>query len=194
MIIPANYAQANIRFTGTNLPTGAEITLGFNTELYAGPAYNAALAVLQEFQAANIRAQISPEVTIDSCLFKKGPNDTGESAVYSSPLAGTAASTAAGPQVAWLVRKVTGFGGRTGRGRFYIPGMSEAVCGVGGLVGANQRALLDTALGTFRTNLNALGLVPTLLHGSGSPVQTPMPITAFVVDTRAATQRRRLRR
>ena len=194
MIIPAGFAQANIRFTGSNLPSGAEITIGFEVVGPGGSAFSAAQTVLQEFQSANIRAQISPEVTIDSCLFKKGPNSTGEAAVYTGGVPGTAASTAAGPQVAWLVRKVTNFGGRTGRGRLYIPGMSEAVCGTGGVVGNTQRLALQNALETFRTNLNAVGLVATLLHGAASPVPSPMPIVSYQVDTRAATQRRRLRR
>jgi hypothetical protein len=194
VIIPVNYAQVNIKFTGIALPTGAEVTLGINRELYTGTPADLAQKVLVYFQSAAIRAQISSEVTINSCLAKFGPNSTGPAAEYTAPLAGTGAAAGSTPQVSWLARKNTGFGGRTGRGRMYIPGLPEPLTFSSGTIIAANVTSMTTALEAFRASLVADGCVPTLLHAPLSPVQVPMPITSFSVDNRAATQRRRLRR
>jgi enamine deaminase RidA (YjgF/YER057c/UK114 family) len=194
MIIPELHAQANIRFTGLALPTGAEITLGLNKELWSQDATAAAVQVLEKFQSTAIRAVISSSVTIDSCKVKFGPNATGPEGTTTNPLPGTASGSTSGPGVAFLVRKVTGFGGRTGRGRFYIPGVTETTHLEGGGIAATAVSQVNTALEAFRTALIAIGLVPTLLHSANSPVTLPRPITGFVTDSKTATQRRRLRR
>ncbi len=194
MIIPVNYAQANIVLSGAALPSKAEITLGLNKELYGGTPAAAANEVRTAFQAAAIRALLTAEVSIESVLVKYGPNDTGAAGESSGALAGTGAGTTVSPNVALLVKKNTGFGGRTGRGRFYIPGIPESHISGSGTILASAVTSWTTALEAFRTTLVSLGLVPTLLHGAASPVQTPMPITSFTVDATGATQRRRMRR
>ena len=194
MIIPPEYAQANIKFTGTGAPSGAEITLGLNRELYASNAAGAAYDVLIAFQAAAIRARLANSVTIAKCLVKFGPNNTGPAAEHSSPLAGTNGGAGTSPGVAFLARKNTGFGGRTGRGRLYIPGVPEGEVDTSGNIGGAIVTSWNTALEAFRTTLISLGLVPTLLHAAGSPIQVPMPITSFTMDGTVATQRRRQRR
>jgi hypothetical protein len=141
-----------------------------------------------------MRAVISSSYTIDSCLVKYGPNATGEAGVYSNPLAGTAAATSAGPNTSYLVRKNTGFGGRTGRGRLYLPGVTDTAYLEGGAILAATVTAVTNAFEALRTSLISVGIVPTLLHAPGSPVTLPRPITSFSCDSRAATQRRRLRR
>jgi len=193
LLIPALHAQANIRFVGTAAPSGAEITLGLNHELYTGDARDAAQSVLVNFQSTAIRALINTALTIQMCEVKFGPNATGQAGIYSNPLGGTAGSTAVSPAVSMLIRKQTGFGGRTGRGRMYFPGAGEPNVDAGGNVLSAHVAAWNSALEAMRSVLISLGLVPTLLHGAGSPVQVPMPITSFGTDNRVATQRRRLR-
>lgn len=193
MEIPVNYAQANLRFTGTAVPTGAELTLGLNIELYSGSASDAAMDVA--VAAANIMtAQIVPTVAITSVLVKFGPNSTGESGEYTANIPGTGSGAAVSPNTAILIGKQTGFGGRTGRGRCYQPGIREALVDDSGLIDSGSTSSLQTAWDDFRTDLIAAALIPTLLHGPDSPISVPMPITSFVVSNKVATQRRRLRR
>ncbi len=194
MIIPDGYAQINIRFTGTGAPTGAEITCGVNLDIFPGTPADLAQKALVYFQSAAIRARLSSEVTISSCVAKYGPNATGPSAEFTLPVAGTGPSAASSPNTAWLVRKNTGFGGRTGRGRWYIPGIVDGSVFSNGVIIGGEVTLMTTALEAWRTSMTTDGVVPTLLHGAASPVQVPMPITSFVTDFKVATQRRRLRR
>jgi hypothetical protein len=119
---------------------------------------------------------------------------TGPSALVSSNIQGTGGSNGISSNVSYLVRKVTALGGRAGRGRMYLPGPTEAdVNEAGAILGARVTSL-QAALNDFLTQMVADGDGPVLLHGVGSPISTPTPITSFSLDTRAATQRRRLRR
>ena len=194
MIIPVLHAQANIRFTGIAIPTGAEITLGLNHELFNGDATAAAVQVLQYWTSPSIRALISSSVSIESAKVKFGPNATGQEGFHSNPIAGTGTAQTAGPGIAYLARKNTGFGGRTGRGRLYIPGVTETAHLEGGMITAATVTSWNTSLETMRAGLISVGLVPTLLHAAGSPVTLPRPIVSFTMDAKTATQRRRLRR
>jgi hypothetical protein len=194
VIIPVNYAQANIRMTGAAVPSGAEITMGFNKELYGGTPAAAANEIRTAFGSSAIRALLTVALNIESVLVKYGPNDTGPAGESTGVLVGTAAGTAVSPNVAVLIKKNTGFGGRTGRGRFYIPGIPEAHINESGAILPSAITSWGSALEAFRTVLVSLGLVPTLLHAPLSPVQVPMPITSFTVDGTGATQRRRMRR
>jgi len=194
VIIPANYAQANVHFTGGGAPTGAEVTLGLNVELFVDTPAALAALVLNLFQSAAIRQRMSGDIVIASCSVKYGPNATGPSAEVANPQPGTNQGPVVSPNTTFLIRKLTGFGGRTGRGRMYLPGPAEGQVDAGGLLDAGVRGGLDAAMEDLRNGLVQAGAVPTLLHGAGSPIQVPMPITSFNVDARVATQRRRLRR
>ncbi len=194
MIIPPEYLQANILFTGIGAPTGAEVTLGFNRELWGGSAKLAAQNIREQWQTTAMRALFGAGVNVAGVMVKFGPNATGPSAEDLAPLSGTASGATASPNVTYLIRKNTGFGGRTGRGRMYLPGVVEGAVNEGGAITAAQVTSMTNALEAMRTALIAIGLVPTLLHGAASPVQVPMPITSFTPDTVAATQRRRMRR
>lgn len=194
MIIPVNFAQANLRFTGLAAPSGAEITLGLDVELYAGSAADAAEDVAIAWASTDICDHQTTTIALTNVLVKFGPNATGMSGEYPANVPGTTGAAATPPNTAMLVQKVTGFGGRTGRGRFYIPGMSEGQVDSDGTWSPTWVTGMQTALEVFRTNLLTAGLVPVLLHGPDSPVGAPMPITSFAVSSTAATQRRRLRR
>lgn len=98
----------------------------------------------------------------------------------------------AAPQCAFLVRKLTALGGRKGRGRSYLPGVSEASLDDNGLY-VGQVASDPTVLTDFWPDLlTYLNLGPAvLLHDD--PLDDPNEITAFVLDQKVATQRNRLR-
>jgi hypothetical protein len=193
MIIPSNYAQVNYRFRGQAAPQGAEVTLGLNVDIYPGTPADAADDCYDAWNTT-IRLVQANVIELNEVLVKFGPNNVGPSAARGSATAGAVSATSEVPNVAVLVQKTTGFGGRSGRGRFYWPGGRESLFDTSGTVDPTQYAAWQTQFNAFYNALVTAGLVPTLLHSAGAPISTPLPITSFLVSGTAATQRRRLRR
>lgn len=195
MLIPVDYAQANIVFTGVNLPEGAETTLGLNIEVWTGttPA-DLADCVVNAWVDALMPGMFVDEMVLSAVNVKFGPNDTGADGGGTYSVVGGDGGSAVPPNTSLLVKKQTGFGGRTGRGRMFIPGLPETQVTDAGTVSSTWVSDLTTRLEDFRTSTEWFGAVPTLLHSPDSPVLVPMPIVALVPDNKVATQRRRLRR
>lgn len=100
------------------------------------------------------------------------------------------------PNTAVLVRKNTGVGGRSQRGRMYIPGYrAESVFSYGVIDPTNVLSLQGAITDVFE-NFVGLGApwgVPVLLHTTDAPDTTPTELVSLTVEARLATQRRRLR-
>lgn len=192
MLIPAGYAQVNFIHSGVGAPLGAQWTLGLNVDDFVGTASEAATAIGIDWQSAGMDDAMSASVTLDSILVKFGPNATGPSALVSVGVAGSQPASGS-PAVSLLVQKVTSFGGRQGRGRCYIPGVSESLIDPSGVIAGGLVSTAQAALDDFFDKLTADELVPVLLHAEGSPVSTPYHMDGFVVAGLAATQRRRIR-
>jgi hypothetical protein len=100
-------------------------------------------------------------------------------------------TSAAPPQVTYLLQKITGFAGRKNRGRMYLPGVSETHVGPNGqITGAKLTELAGlaaAALSNWATN----GAELVILHTD--PADTPRPVVELSPSTLSATQRRRLR-
>lgn len=117
-----------------------------------------------------------------------------------SPAQGLSTDTPAPQNVAYLVKKQTGFAGRRYRGRTYVPGVSEANIGVSGILLPGFVTGVQNAWNAVLTYWNSVGN-PVLIHSTQftepePPVTPPAPtrITGLLVDPLVATQRRRLRR
>lgn len=192
MEIPAGFAQANFRFGGTGVPHGAEFTLGLDVDAFSGTAADAATAA-GGAALGYLLGPLCTTVTLTEVLVKFGPTDTGPSGVYPAAGVGGNSNAQAPPNVAYLVRKQTALGGRAGRGRFYLPGVDESQIGPGGVLAGALIPTLQTAIDDFAADLATSFLIPVLLHGAGSPITTPTPITGLDLDSTVATQRRRLR-
>lgn len=192
MPIPTGYAQANLIFGNAAAPEGAEVTLGLDISAFGGTITEAGEAVGDAF-VAEILPLLTDQVQLQGVLVKYGPDATGPSTLV--PYANTGSVTTAGapPNVAFLIHKETALGGRAGRGRMYLPGVAEAKVSVSGTLEGATKADLDGGFDDFGTALATALLTPVLLHGVGSPVSTPTPITQFTADSKVATQRRRLR-
>lgn len=96
------------------------------------------------------------------------------------------------PGTALLLTKHTNLGGRKGRGRCYLPGLSEAAVDAGGNLTGDVSGMRTDAEKfwedmTFGTPLE----VPVLFHDDDTT--PPSPITDFSMSSQVATQRRRLR-
>jgi hypothetical protein len=110
-----------------------------------------------------------------------------------SVLVGTnAAVTQPPPQVAVLVQKRSGLGGRANRGRFYVPAVWIAEADIDNLGNLTTTVFNATQAqwNSFLVNQDTDGYGVWVLHsGFGAPAQ----VTALNVQRKVATQRRRLR-
>jgi hypothetical protein len=194
MTIPTGFGQINWIMGGLALPTEAQVTMGVDLTGFSGDAVDFADAAVDAWDTAGVNGIQCTEVGLIRTLVKMGPDATGPSHERSSLIGGAVTATVVPPNVALLVRKITDLGGRAGRGRLYLPGLDEdEVNGQGTISGG----LASTAQGVFNALATALigaDLFPVVLHGEGSPITTPTPITSLSVDSTVATQRRRLRR
>lgn len=193
MPIPTGYAQANFRYTGTGVPTGAEWTLGLNLEGGGLTPAQVAEDLHGFYDAADFHTECPSSIALSSVMVKFGPDSTGPSGIFTGAVTGTG-STATAPNCSWLVHKNTPNGGRAGRGRLYLPGVEENAVGVDGDMDDTTQALLQASFDAFWTAIGGSTFSPVVLHGEGSPLSTPSVITSFTVDGKCATQRRRLRR
>ncbi len=215
VVIPDGFAQANIRLRHTSQQRSAEMTFGLAPDPTQTNPVNIANNILAVF-VSRISPILDNEVRIEGVTVRLG-QPSGDPAVGSST---TEASNGAGnastppPNVAVLVRKLTGLGGRRNRGRMYFPwGVNEASVSEAGIISAGDLAVINTAWEGFRADVAAhadLGPV-VILHDSSRYTVThptssqklvtrttvvppaPTTVTAFSVDSRVATQRRRLR-
>lgn len=194
MIIPEGFGQFNVEFEGTGVPTGAEVTIGF----FIGPSIDtpteAATQMIAAIATSTIMGNFSATVNIRAVNAKFGPNDDGPQAEVPTSQPGTNAGAQATPGVAVLCQKVTGFGGRTGRGRWYWPAPPEGSVDQAGLLTAGYASALQVDFDALHVAMINNDLNPYLLHGASAPLVLPRLITSFQVSPMVATQRRRQRR
>lgn len=194
MIIPTGFAQVNLKFTGSALPTGAEMTFGVDHTGYSGDPLAAGEDIFDIWDGADLEGLQNTTTFLTGVLVKFGPNSTGPSAEYVNSKQGTNGGDAYNPNTAYLVHKATALGGRAGRGRMYMPGVNEGDVDGTGVVDGTLLGLLNTRWAAFAAALVLADLPMVLLHGPGSPISTPTLVTGVTVDQKVATQRRRLRR
>lgn len=96
--------------------------------------------------------------------------------------------------VAILVQKLTGFAGKKNRGRMFQPGVDKIASQAsnGNLMVQSQLDVLQGKWDEFYTGLIVANLLPCILHQQGV-ADPPRAVTQFVVQSRFATQRGRLR-
>jgi hypothetical protein len=85
---------------------------------------------------------------------------------------------------------VTLSGGRANRGRFYWPGGVDTQIDSAGFLDTTAVSNWETAMADLLTQLQTDLLFPVILHGGAA---APTTIVDFVLQSQAATQRRRLR-
>lgn len=125
-----------------------------------------------------------------------------------SPVSGLANTSSPPPNVACLIRKRTGSGGRGNRGRMYMPWfLNEGSIDEAGMIAgadvASRQAMADAWLADLDDNVTGQHLVIanriydepwTNPNRVLLEVVTGLEVTSLVVDDRVATQRRRLGR
>lgn len=117
---------------------------------------------------------------------------------HSHVVSGTAGAGGMPPNAAYLVRKVTGRGGRQGRGRMYVPpfNMSELGVNSAGIIDPSVITALTAQFLAWRAGAATGGVPLYLLHGDNKAgtIDAPDVITDVFVEAQVATQRRRLRK
>jgi hypothetical protein len=187
--IPTGWGQCNFIFTGAALPTGAQVTFGFQNATDLDAAVVA--TELENDWDDSIKELTPTTVVLDSVLVKLGPNDVGPSAQVSSGTAGTGGSGHVSPNVAVLIQKRTLLGGRRNRGRMFYP-VSEGEIDNAGALSSSFLTFASTQWLEFLAAIEAESLPMAVLHTD--PALTPVLVDTLAVQAVAATQRRRLRR
>lgn len=114
-------------------------------------------------------------------------------AEHIEPIVGGAGADVSLPNnCAFLVKKRTALAGPKNRGRFYLPPyhLSEGEVTRNGTLSSTLYADVQGRLNGWYANITANQCTPVVQHSDGSG---SIPITSFVLQTRIATQRRRMR-
>lgn len=193
-IIPNGYAQLNqvIALAGDTDEMITTIGLKFDGITFAD------VPTIMEAAFDAWELNFKGRMTADYSLMRidSYSNFGGENLTYTTTQAAVqcqVAQNSAPQNCAYLLKKITGTGGRTGRGRMYVPGVSEEVVSATGVVTGSTVTAWNTAAAAYLTALNGIAGVDhaVLLHSQIGDL--PMEITTIVCDSRIATQRRRLR-
>lgn len=194
MEIPVGFGQVNFHFTGSAVPSGAQMTLGIDIAAIAVAPSALATMVAANWATADIPGLQSNTISCTEVSVKYGPTETGPSGTTATVMPGESAQPAVPPNTSLLVQKVTAFGGRAGKGRWYLPGIPEVHVDQSGVLSSGYLTTVNTAFDAFLTAMEADDIGCVVLHGAGSPLSLPSPILSFEPQTVVATQRRRLRR
>lgn len=193
MVIPDGYGQLNFIFTGQAVPTGAQVTFGFQNSLEKtfGEVLGAIASAIGEVDFGQF---IENDSELSTALIKLGPSATGPSGEAPVGLTGDAGSDGTAPNLALLVKRFTAAGGRSGSGRLFWPFVMTSWLSDDGSIGAGTVTSVTDEFNAFSTAMAGHDLPLFLLHSESSPVELPTEITGFLCDPLAATQRRRMRR
>lgn len=190
MIIPVDYAQINLLFTGNGAPTGAQCTFGILNSV-GKTADEICDAVDTALGSSLFENTFSSELTLSGILAKRGPNETGTAALKAVTRIGDLGSAAAVPNTATLAIKNTDLGGRKGRGRMFIPGVVETDVNQAGTLTSTRITSLEGIFSDLIADLATNNVPMVLLHSDST---TPSEVLTLVPSSKVATQRRRLRR
>lgn len=192
MTIPVDFAQVSLEYTGAGVPHGAFNVFGVEPDVtLAGDPVAIGAAVAQAVDDASFDGVWTIDTTLSNINVKCGPDDTGASADTPTVFVGDSGDPAAPPNVSLLAKKVTLLGGREGRGRMYTPSPPENIITAGGQLTGPGFTGLAPVFADFLTALET-NLVPmVILHED--PLLAPSTVTALILSTTVATQRRRLR-
>lgn len=113
-----------------------------------------------------------------------------------SPVAGTGSGSPLPPNCAAMIQKNTGRPGRAGRGRMFLPGISEALVSGGGVVDGALVTQMNGDLASFYTAVTTSGQFDDLLlyHDDDIPSSSPTLIDSLTVNVRTSSISKRFRR
>lgn len=192
LVIPVGFAQIAYQFALEGDPEVMISTIGMDLDGVTGLPAGAAGVADEAFQNAFPAADFYTAWRYLGVRVLIG-QDGGPPVVVELPASVDGLQEPGTPpqNCAVLLRKQTGLGGRSGRGRMFLPpfNLAETNVASNGLLDSDYRSDMQAAVNTWMGDFS-----PVLLHDSATPGSpAPTPITSVVVDQRIATQRRRLR-
>lgn len=192
--VPPGFAQCNFRMLLSGDPEPMMVTWGIKFDDILTADFTEIANDLKDVFYAEWGDRIPSSYSLQGVtMYVK----TGDGPVVYESTGGSTAfpnAAAAVPQnVAYLIKKQTARSGRQGRGRMYIPGVSDSNVDEKGSISSENVGFLQATATAFLTGVNAVAGVEhsVLLHTSN--LEVPDVITGLVADSRVATQRRRLR-
>lgn len=191
--IPIGFGRVTMGYTR---PGDAEPMLNVFGVATALSGFSVATAVLNAWTSA-LKGDQASNIFLEFVRFEQGSltgappylvfqddfHEAGGASAYGQPP----------PNVAVLVKKVTAAAGRQGRGRLYWPVIGDDFTNNVGILDSAVLADLQSAFTTFLGDLAGEDVAMYLLHGAGQPITDPTEVVQLLVDSKAATQRRRLR-
>lgn len=194
VVIPANYGVLSFHTLTTGDPEPMIWTLGVG--IASANSVPDIPEVAYDSWVDNIAPLTSTVVTLDQVQLKEGPSSTGPTWVFQSTAAGTQGDPLLPPNSAVLVQKRSTLGGRKGRGRAFLPGISviadtlDSGGNFDSLVAGTIAAAVTQLADDLSTDTTAGPAIPVLLHSDST---APSTIVTYTVPSKIATQRRRLR-
>jgi hypothetical protein len=205
--IQAQLGLVTQQFIRSDMSRAAEVTFGLACT--GTPSLTVAQDSIDDFQAAfnaGLAGQFDSEVTILQPTIRLGDGSTTpfEAVAAGSPASGTNATTFPPPQVATLVKKSTGVGGKKNRGRSYFPFLTaSSAISENGTINNTQLGIINGILATFLAQLVTDQIAMVIVNKT---FNTPHPphfvtavtggpaVTSYICEPLVATQRRRLGR
>lgn len=205
MAVPVGFAKMTHVIEAVGDPEPYNVVIGVQTDLATYSAVEHCNKVMANFlQAWNDK--LMNTASLQKVVGTFGQDAADDLIVESTTgaITGGASGNFIAPNVALLVRKKTGLGGRRNRGRSFLPGVIDEtqVNYLGQLVTASRDAFqidadqwIDALAGD---DLGTSPMTPMVILHSPDPVTgavlAPTPVTTLEVDDMVATQRRRLRK
>jgi hypothetical protein len=187
--IPNLYANVIVPFYPNFSSRAAAVTFGVSNVAALATPTDIAEAVWPAW-FDNMKSRIDSDVLMGPLHVQQGTASGINSGDGTSSGAGTAGSSAPTPQVAVLVKKQTGVGGRANRGRFYLPwAVDESGLDQAGNIDPTVVTAVNTACAGLLADLATAQVPMYILHnGVGIPTQ----VLSMSCESVVATQRRRV--
>lgn len=198
-LIPIGYAQCSWNLDLNGDPEPIQITFGVSVDGAVTQAtVNNLHAALKT--TGTLLDQISNVYLSKSVTMYVGNASPAPPTVWVSDDATKAGGGAGAPlpqNCGVLITKRTGSAGRRNKGRWYVPGIGEGAVDAIGVVSAPTVTAFQTAANATLAAINAAVGIGNMviLHTSGgtTPPGDPSVVTSLQVQSKMATQRRRLR-
>lgn len=200
LIIPPGFLQASYVFSLVGDAEPIVVTCGHEVDAASGATLAQSADDLFVSFAANILPNMNSQYVLEY-VATYGGNDGPTIVTISTeePEAGSGSAAIVPQNTAYLIRKRTDLAGRRGRGRMYLPSVAEQNVDAVGTVAPSTVTALQASYDDWYDDLTSTGgsrfYPPVVLHRSEGIGEepAPTPIVTFQVQTKVATQRRRLR-
>lgn len=194
-----------------SIPQGLRVTLEFELDgqlvlnVYyvtkSSPIISADLttiaAIFKDWWIGDTRSFLSGDLSLERIGVTDMSEEDGEQIVYTTdlPAIGDNAGEATPNNVAFVVSRLSGFAGRSSRGRVYIAGLLDASI-TNNTVNGTVQAGLVAAHNSLNTAILTAGFIPVTAsfidEGQPRPFALTRVITSWAANNRVDTQRRRL--